>query len=73
LAVRSLFADRLEGVVDGGPYEVQRQAWRCPVPARSSSDGVVAVVRGVALQGRGWPHRVDSDGDDRSRRPDVMA
>jgi hypothetical protein len=35
--------------------------------------GVVAAVRGVALQGRGWPHRVDSDRDDRSRRPDVMA
>jgi hypothetical protein len=40
---------------------------------RSNSAGVVAVVRGVALQGRGWPHRVDSDGDDRSRRPDVTA
>jgi hypothetical protein len=24
--------------------------------------GVVAAVRGVAQQGRGWPHRVDSDG-----------
>jgi hypothetical protein len=24
-------------------------------------------------QWRGWPHRVDSDGDDRSRRPDVTA
>jgi hypothetical protein len=27
----------------------------------------------VALQWRGWPHRVDSDGKDRSRRPDVTA
>jgi hypothetical protein len=25
--------------------------------------GVVVTVRGVALQGRGWPHRTDSDGD----------
>jgi hypothetical protein len=25
--------------------------------------GVVAAVHGVALQGRGWPHRTDSDGD----------
>jgi hypothetical protein len=25
--------------------------------------GVVVAVRGVALQGRGWPHRTDSDGD----------
>jgi hypothetical protein len=40
---------------------------------RSNSAGVVAAVCGVALQGRGWPHRVDSDRDDRSRRPDVMA
>jgi hypothetical protein len=28
-------------------------------------------VPGVALQWRGWPHRVDSDEEDRSRRPDV--
>jgi hypothetical protein len=25
--------------------------------------GVVAAVHGVALQGQGWPHRTDSDGD----------
>jgi hypothetical protein len=30
-------------------------------------------VPGVVWQWRGWPHRVDSDGDDRSRRPDVTA
>jgi hypothetical protein len=35
-----------------------------PRPVCSNSAGVVAAVRGVALQGRGWPHRVDSDGDD---------
>jgi hypothetical protein len=54
-------------------YGVQRRAWRRPAPVRSNSAGVVAAARGVALQGRGWPHRVDSDGDDRSRRPDVTA
>jgi hypothetical protein len=66
-------ADRLEGVVDGGPYEVWRQVWRHLVPVRLSSIGSVTAVHGMALQWRGWPHRVDSDGDDRSRRPDVMA
>jgi hypothetical protein len=30
-------------------------------------------VSGVVQQWRGWLHRVDSDGDDRSRRPDVTA
>jgi hypothetical protein len=25
--------------------------------------GAVVAVRGVAQQGRGWPHRIDSDGD----------
>jgi hypothetical protein len=28
---------------------------------------------GVALQWRGWPHRVDSDGKDHPCRPDVTA
>jgi hypothetical protein len=56
--------ERARGSVDKGPYEVQRQTWWCPVPTRFNSAGVVAAVHGVALQGRGWPHRVDSDGDD---------
>jgi hypothetical protein len=34
--------------------------------------GVVTVL-GMARQWRGWPHRVDSDGEDRSHRLDVMA
>jgi hypothetical protein len=25
--------------------------------------GVVVAVRGVAQQGRGWPHKSDNDGD----------
>jgi hypothetical protein len=32
-------------------------------PRVPNSVGVVAAVRDVALQGRGWPHRTDSDGD----------
>jgi hypothetical protein len=28
-----------------------------------NSIGAVVAVRGVAQQGRGWPHRTDSDGD----------
>jgi hypothetical protein len=29
------------------------------------------LVPGMELQWLGWPHRADSDGDDRLRRPDV--
>jgi hypothetical protein len=32
-------------------------------PRVLNSAVVVAAVRGVAQQGRGWPHRIDSDGD----------
>jgi hypothetical protein len=32
-------------------------------PRVLNSVGVVAAVHGVVLQGRGWPHRTDSDGD----------
>jgi hypothetical protein len=32
-------------------------------PRVLNSDGVVVAVPGVALEGRGWPHRTDSDGD----------
>jgi hypothetical protein len=50
LAVRPLSMNRLEGVVHGGPYEVQWRLWRCPVPVRSNSVGDVVAVRGVTLQ-----------------------
>jgi hypothetical protein len=53
------------------PYAVQWRSWRRLVPVHSNSIGDVVTVPGVALQWRGWPHRVDSDGKDRSRRPDV--
>jgi hypothetical protein len=48
-------------------------AWRRPVPVRSNNIGDFVVVPGVALQWWGWPHRVDSDGEDRSHWLDVMA
>jgi hypothetical protein len=32
-------------------------------PHVPNSTGVVVAVPGVALQGRGWPHRTDSDRD----------
>jgi hypothetical protein len=51
------------GAVDGGPYGVQWQVWRRPVPASPHSARVVVAVRSTVLQGQGWPHRTDSDGD----------
>jgi hypothetical protein len=71
LAARPPSAGRLEGSVDGGPYEVLWRAWRRPVPVRFDSVGDVVAVPGAALQWRGWPHKADSNGEDRSRRPDV--
>jgi hypothetical protein len=62
---------RLEGAVNGGPYEAQRRAWRRPVLARSNSVGDVVTVPSVMLQWQGWPHRADSDGEDCSHWPDV--
>jgi hypothetical protein len=32
-------------------------------PCVPNSAGVVVAVPGLVLQGRGWPHRTDSDGD----------
>jgi hypothetical protein len=57
----------------GGPYAVQWQSWRRLVPVHSNNIGDVVTTLGVALQWRGWSHRVDSDGDDRSRHPDFTA
>jgi hypothetical protein len=51
----------------------QWRSWRRLVLVYSSSIGDVVTVPGVALQWRGWTHRVDSDGKDRSRRPDITA
>jgi hypothetical protein len=57
-------AGRFEGTVDGGLYVAQWWSWRRLVPAHSNSVGDVVTVPGVVLQWQGWPHRVDSDGDD---------
>jgi hypothetical protein len=46
-------------------------ATSCPRASQQRRD--VATVYSVVLQWRGWSHRADSDGDDRSRRPDVTA
>jgi hypothetical protein len=32
-------------------------------PRVLNSVGVVVAVHGVAWQGRGWPHKIDNDGD----------
>jgi hypothetical protein len=32
-------------------------------PCVLNSVGAVVAVRGVTQQGRGWPHRIDNDGD----------
>jgi hypothetical protein len=62
-----------EGVADGGPVRdiVAVVATSCPRASQQCRD--VIPVLGVVQQWRGWSHRVDSDGDDRSRRPDVTA
>jgi hypothetical protein len=66
-------AGRFEGAVDGGPVRgtVAVMATSCPCAPQQHRD--VVTVPGMAWQWREWPHRVDSDGDDRSRRPDVAA
>jgi hypothetical protein len=64
---------RFEGVVDGGTVRgtVAIVATSCPRAPQQRRD--VVTVPGVVRQWRGWSHRVDSDGDDRFRRPDGTA
>jgi hypothetical protein len=64
---------QFEGAVDGGPVRgtVAVVATSCPRTSQQRREAVT--VPGVAQQWRGWSHRVDSDGGDRSRRPDIMA
>jgi hypothetical protein len=73
LVVRPPSVGRFKGAVDGGPVHgiVAVVATSCPRALQQHRD--VVTVLGVERQWRGWPHRVDSDGDDRSRRPDVAA
>jgi hypothetical protein len=69
----SAAASRFEGAVNGGPIRgtVSVVATSCPRALQQHRD--VVTVSGMARQWRGWPLRVDSDGKDRSRRPDVTA
>jgi hypothetical protein len=46
-------------------------AMSCPRAHQQHRD--VVTVLGVARQWRRWPHRIDSDEEDLSRRPDVTA
>jgi hypothetical protein len=60
-------------VVNGGPVldTVVVVAMSCPRALQQHRD--VVTVLGVVRQWRGWPHRFDSNGDDRSRWTDVTA
>jgi hypothetical protein len=62
---------QFEGAVDGRPVcgTVAVVAMSCPRMSQQHWD--VATASGVVRQWPGWPHRADSDGNDRSRRPDV--
>jgi hypothetical protein len=64
---------RFEGAVNGGSVRGTMVVMAAPVPVHSNSVRDVVTVPGVALQWRGWPHRVDNDREDRSRWPDVTA
>jgi hypothetical protein len=55
------------------PYVAQWLAWQCPVTACLHSVGYGDAVAGMALRWRGWSHRTDGDGGDRSHWPDVTA
>jgi hypothetical protein len=64
---------RFKGAVNGGPVRgtVAVVATSCPRVLQQRRD--VVIVLGVVRQWRGWSHRVDSDGKDRSRRSDITA
>jgi hypothetical protein len=78
---RSVVVDRpvfVCGQTRGGPLTEARTRYSVryggvPLPCAPIVPESLQQCARVALQGRGWPHRVDSDGDDHSRRPDVMA
>jgi hypothetical protein len=64
---------RFEGAVDGGPVRGTVAIAATSRPCMPQQRRDVVTVPGVVQQWRGWSHRVDSDGDGRSRRPDVTA
>jgi hypothetical protein len=73
LVVRPPFVGLFEGAVDGGSVRgtVAVVATSCPRAPQQRRD--VVTMPGVVRQWRGWSHRVDNDGDDRSHRPDITA
>jgi negative regulator of sigma E activity len=64
---------RFEGAVDGEPVRGTVAVVATSRPRASQQRQDVVTVPGVVRQWRGWSPRVDSDGDDQSRRPDVAA
>jgi hypothetical protein len=64
---------QLEGAIDGKPVRGTGAVVATSCPRTSQQRRGVATMSGVVRQWRGWPHRADSDRDDRSRRPDVTA
>jgi hypothetical protein len=53
----------LEGVADVDPYGVQRQAWRCPVPARSTAPELLPQCPAWDCTRGGGRHAVNSGRD----------
>jgi hypothetical protein len=60
-----------EGVANEGPVPGTVAVVATSRPRALQQHRDVVTVPGVVQQWRGWPHRVDSDGKDRSSRPDV--
>jgi hypothetical protein len=66
-------AGRFEGAVNTRPVRGTVAVVVTSCPRALQQYRHVVIVPGVVQQLREWPHRVDSDGKDRSRRPDVTA
>jgi hypothetical protein len=66
-------AGRFEGAVNGASVRGTVAVVATSRPRALQQHRGCRHMPGVALQWLGWPHRVDSDGKDRSRRPDVTA
>jgi hypothetical protein len=64
---------RFEGAVNGGSVRGTEAVVATSCLCALQQHRGVVTVPSVVLQRQGWPHRVDSDGKDHSRRPDVTA
>jgi hypothetical protein len=64
---------RFEGAINGGSVRGTVAVAATAHPRVPQQRRDVITVPGVVQQWRGWSQKVDSDGDDRSRQPDVMA